>query len=139
MRQVIGRGLRSPEAECDIYICDDRFKNIESFVPTRFRTAWVHKGFLEGSRREVLLSKIERDASVRKEALKQFGHQCMSCVFKPKVISQLDVHHLFPLHEGASRTEFNHLAVLCANCHRFAHSIEPPLTVQAMKSFDPKC
>jgi len=139
MRQVIGRGLRSPDAECDIYICDGRFKNIESFVPTRFRSAWVHKGFLEGSRREVLLSKIERDPSVRKEALKQFGHQCMCCGFKPKVISQLDVHHLFPLHEGERRTEISHLAVLCANCHRFAHSTEPPLTVEAMKSLDPQC
>ena len=28
------------------------------------------------------------------------------------------------------------LAVLCANCHRLAHSTEPPLTVEAMKSID---
>ncbi len=139
MRQVIGRGLRSPNAECDIYICDSRFNNIETFVPTRFHAAWVDKGFLEGNRREVVLSKIERDPSVRKEALRHFGHQCMSCGFKPKVISQLDVHHLFPLHEGERRTEISDLAVLCANCHRFAHSTEPPLTVEAMKSLDHKC
>jgi Rad3-related DNA helicase len=134
MRQVIGRGLRSPDAQCEIYILDGRYKNIEAFVPKRFRPEWTGKEFLEGGRREVVLSKIERDPSVRVKALKHFGHECMSCGFKPKVVSQLDVHHLFPLRDGGERlTGIEDLAVLCANCHRLAHSTNPPLTVEAMK------
>ena len=135
MRQVIGRGLRSPEASCDIYVLDGRYKNIEAFVPKRFRTGWTGKQFLEGSRRELVLSKLERDPSVRKEALKRYGHQCMCCGFRPKVISQLDVHHLFPLSDGGERlTSISDVAVLCANCHRLAHSTVPPLGIEAMKT-----
>ena len=139
MRQVIGRGLRSPEAHCEIYVLDGRYKNIEAFVPKRFRSGWASKQFLEGSRRELVLSKIERDPSVRKEALKRYGNECMCCGFHPKVISQLDVHHLFPLSEGGERlTSISDLAVLCANCHRLAHSTAPPLSIEAMKALSPQ-
>lgn len=46
MRQVIGRGLRSPQAECTIYILDDRYKKIESFIPKRFNRDWREKKLL---------------------------------------------------------------------------------------------
>ena len=88
---------------------------------------------------ELVLSKIERDPSVRKEALKRYGNECMCCGFHPKVISQLDVHHLFPLSEGGERlTSISDLAVLCANCHRLAHSTAPPLSIEAMKALSPQ-
>lgn len=135
MRQVIGRGLRRPEASCDVYVLDGRYKNIEAFVPKRFRDGWAGRHFLEGSRQEMVLSKIERDPAVRKQALKKYGHLCMGCGFLPKVISQLEVHHLFPLAEGGERlTAISDLAVLCANCHRLAHSTAPPLSLEAVKA-----
>ena len=52
MRQVIGRGLRSPDAECDIIICDPRWQKIESFVPERFKQNWAdeaNQAFSEGA------------------------------------------------------------------------------------------
>jgi len=134
MRQVIGRGLRSPDASCDIFIVDKRFSNIESFVPTRFRTNWSHKTFLEGIRSEVVLSKIERDPSLRKAALKYFGKSCMSCGFNPRVDSQLDVHHLYPLADSGERlTKITDVAVLCANCHRLAHTASPPYSIDQLR------
>jgi Rad3-related DNA helicase len=134
MRQVIGRGLRTPDAECMVYIMDGRFENISSFVPTRFRDQWQQKGFLEGQRIEVTLSKAERDPAVRRKALQHFGRKCMVCDFTPRVDSQLDVHHLFPLADGGERvTKIDDVAVLCANCHRLAHSTSPPLSIEQLR------
>ena len=136
MRQVIGRGLRTPDAVCNIFVLDGRYKNIEAFIPDRFKNAWNKKLSREGKRYEVTLSKLERDPTVRKRALKHYGQTCMSCKFSPKVISQLDVHHLNPLADGGERlTSIEDVAVLCANCHRLSHSTIPPLTVEAMKVF----
>lgn len=59
----------------------------------------------------------------------------MACDFAPKVISQLDVHHLNQLANGGERlTQIQDVVVLCANCHRLAHSTNPPLTVEAIKA-----
>ena len=135
MRQVIGRGLRTPDASCDIFILDKRFKNVESFIPERFKANWNKKTFLEGNKSEVTLSRIERDSSVRKNALRHYGKVCMVCGFVPRVDSQLDVHHLHPLADGGERlTALTDVAVLCANCHRLAHTSSPPVPIEALKS-----
>jgi Rad3-related DNA helicase len=135
MRQVIGRGLRKPDAECEVYILDDRLIMIESFIPTRFQDAWRSRGRVEGARVEHTLSKAERDPLVRKSALKHHGKRCMSCAFVPKVDSQLEVHHLFPLADGGERVTKieTDVAVLCANCHRLAHSGSPPIPLDVLK------
>ncbi|MBU6368848.1 MAG: DEAD/DEAH box helicase [Burkholderiales bacterium] len=111
-----------------------RSKAIESFVPKRFSSQWADKGVLEASRVEVTLSKLERDLTVRKKALSYYGQYCLACGFKPKHISQIEVHHLLPLSEGGERlTNIQDVAVLCASCHRLAHSTKPPMSVEAMK------
>lgn len=135
MRQVIGRGLRTPDAACKVYVLDRRYRNIEAFVPARFKAQWHSRVvFLEGGRREVVLSRIERDESVRKRALAHYGQTCMGCGFIPKVINQLDVHHLNPLGTGGQRlTGLGDVAVLCRNCHALAHSAEPPLPMEALR------
>ncbi|CAD5366512.1 hypothetical protein RA210_U10362 [Rubrivivax sp. A210] len=58
---------------------------------------------------------------------------CMACAFAPRGDSQLDLHHLDPISEGQRRTRLEDLAVLCANCHRFAHSVEPPMGVEGLR------
>ena len=135
MRQVIGRGLRTPDASCDIFIIDKRFKNVESFIPERFKANWNNKTFLEGGRTKVTGSRIERDPSLRQNALRHYGKVCMVCGFVPRVDSQLDVHHLHPLADGGERyTGITDLAVLCANCHRLAHTTTPPIQIDTLKS-----
>ncbi|MBM4220239.1 MAG: hypothetical protein FJ171_11595 [Gammaproteobacteria bacterium] len=71
----------------------------------------------------------------RKSALRHFGRKCMSCEFVPRVDSQLEVHHLYPLADGGERVTRieTDVAVLCANCHRLAHSANPPLTVEILR------
>lgn len=126
LRQVIGRGLRTPDAVCSIYILDARVEKLRGFVPARFATAWAGRTYLEGAKKDVLLSKAERDPAVRRAALNHYGRKCMACGFLPKVDSQLDVHHLDPIAEGQRRTRIEDVAVLCANCHRLAHATDPP-------------
>lgn len=127
LRQVIGRGLRTPEAVCSVYIVDDRAEKLGGFVPERFSAEWIGRTYLEGARNELVLSKAERDPAVRRAALNHYGRKCMApgCGFVPKVDSQLDVHHLDPIAEGERRTRIEDVVVLCANCHRLAHSTQP--------------
>lgn len=122
LRQVIGRGLRTPDAECSVYLLDARAENLSGFVPARFVVAWAGRTYLEGARSEVTLSKAERDPAVRRAALKHYGRKCMACGFVPQVDSQLDVHHRDPIAEGQRRTRIEDVMVLCANCHRLAHA-----------------
>ena len=132
MRQAIGRGIRSPEAKCEVFILDDRIERIPSFIPKRFLTDWQNS-FQEGGRVEVTLSMAERDASIRKKALEHYGAKCMGCEFLPRTSNQLDVHHKDPIAEGARKTKITDLAVLCANCHRLAHSRKPPLSIEEIR------
>lgn len=129
LRQVIGRGLRSPDALCSVYIVDVRAEKLGGFVPERFTAPWKERSYPEGARKEVVLSRAERDPAIRQAALKHHGRQCMACTFVPKVDGQLEVHHLDPIAEGERKTRLDDVAVLCANCHRLAHSAFPPLTL----------
>lgn len=123
LRQVIGRGLRTPDATCSIYILDARAEKLGAFVPERFTEVWSHRTYQEGARNEIVLSKAERDPAVRRAAFKHYGKVCMHCGFIPIVDSQLDVHHKDPIAEGQRRTRIEDVEVLCANCHRLAHAM----------------
>ena len=126
LRQVIGRGLRTPDAICSIFIADARAEKLVAFVPDRFAAAWAGRAsrtFLEGARNLVILSKAERDPAIRRTALNHYGRKCTACGFVPRVDSQLDVHHLDPIAEGVRRTKLEDVVVLCANCHRLAHAM----------------
>jgi Rad3-related DNA helicase len=132
LRQGLGRGLRRPDAVCDMYLFDPRYRTVSGFVPERFGLAWKEL-LQEGGRREVTLSKIERSSYYRKLALKHYGCFCLACDFKPKADSQIHVHHKNPLAEGERMTTVDDLVPLCANCHALAHSEEPPMTVDALR------
>lgn len=133
LRQVIGRGLRTPDAVCSVYILDGRVEKLSGFVPERFAAEWDGRGFLEGGRKAVMLSKAERDEALRGAALRRYGHKCMACAFVPWALRQLEVHHLDPIAEGQRRTRPEDVVVLCANCHRLAHSTEPPMGLDRLR------
>lgn len=135
LRQVIGRGLRTPDAQCSIYIMDDRVDKLSAFVPERFAHAWVERGGVEGQRELKLREEAKRLTASRQRALKAYGCQCMACGHRPLSQSVLDVHHLQPIAEGKRDTMLADLAVLCANCHRLAHTQDPPLTIAALRQW----
>ncbi len=132
LRQVIGRGLRTPDAVCEVTLLDARAERLPEFVPVRFRAAWSTRVFIEGARTEVMLSKAERDPALRRAALSRYGHRCQACSFVPTVLGQLDVHHKSPIKEGERKTRLEDVAVLCANCHRLAHAEDPPVPVERL-------
>ncbi len=119
LRQVIGRGLRTPDAVCRVTILDARATRLGEFVPKRFREAWPT--FDEGGRGEVVLSKAERNPALRKSALRRYGAKCQHPDCNVTALHMLDVHHLDPIAEGQRRTTVEDVTVLCANHHREAH------------------
>jgi Rad3-related DNA helicase len=122
MRQAIGRGLRTPDAVCTVMVFDARVMKLGSFVPDRFTQSWVkRKEFEEGAREEMVYSKAERDAGLRKAALKRYGNACQHPGCEVTSPHLLDVHHLDPIAEGVRRTTLDDVTVLCANHHRQAH------------------
>ena len=123
LKQVFGRGLRKPTAECTVIICDPRIDRFSRIAPTRFQPA-----FFEGLRVSSSSTRSERDSGVRKEALKHHGATCMACKFIPFVLRQLEVHHLNPLADHNPRlTKLSDVVVLCRNCHGLAHAVSPPM------------
>jgi Rad3-related DNA helicase len=132
MRQALGRGLRSQDADIDFYLLDARHATIKGFMPKRFTEAWQQR-MVEGARRELVISAVERSPYYRKAALAKYGCYCHACNFRPRVESQIHVHHLRPLHEGERDTTIEDLIPLCANCHALAHSEDPPIQLEALK------
>ena len=128
MRQVVGRGLRSPDASCTIYILDERYKKLGQFLPERFKDNWV-----EGGREDHVLSKAERDPAIRRAALKHYGSKCHACDLVPPHPSIIDIHHLDPIAEGERRTTLEDVIPLCANCHRRVHTRKPPIPIEELR------
>ena len=73
-RQVVGRGIRTPDANCAIYILDERHIKFEQFLPDCFQGNWI-----EGDRDSFVLTKVERDPAIRRTALKHYGFKCHAC------------------------------------------------------------
>ena len=128
MRQVIGRGLRSPDASCQIFILDERHTQLGAFVPERFDDSWQEGQIEQGLRNERVRYRL-----FRSRVLEQYGAQCCACGLKPISPSILDVHHLDPISEGERRTKLEDLIPLCANCHRTAHLEKPPIPLERLK------
>ena len=122
MRQAIGRGIRTPDAVCSVTVLDARASKLGAFVPERFTPQWEQRRvFEEGARIEWTLSKAERDAGLRKAALKHYGEKCQHPQCNVTQPHLLDVHHLDPISEGIRKTTLKDVTVLCANHHREAH------------------
>jgi Rad3-related DNA helicase len=128
MRQVVGRGIRTPDARCSIYILDERYKRLGQFLPERFKESWR-----EGGRQDLVLSKAERDPAIRKAALKHYGCKCHACNFAPKISSLIDIHHCDPLAEGERQTTLGDVVPLCPTCHRLAHTQKPPISLEELR------
>lgn len=117
MVQVMGRGLRSPDATCAIVICDPRIGQLGDIVPSRFHDKWH-----EGRSIERKITTSERNPRLRREALKHYGVDCMACGHHPVILREVEVHHLHPLADrGPAYTKLDDVAVLCRICHARAH------------------
>lgn len=80
--------------------------------------------------REYYVEVFARDRRVRREAIEQFGDNCMidRCqnAFKTEQgKNYIEVHHIKPLFEGGEDRIWN-LAILCAHHHRLTHFAARP-------------
>ena len=96
------------------------------------------KSILEGNPRLVAHLRRERNSEIVKQkkaaVLKATGKLCCEvCGFDFKEIygdigdGFCEVHHIHPLHkaDGNVKTELSDLAIICSNCHRIIHRMEP--------------
>lgn len=116
LKQVLGRGLRTPDAVMTFVVLDKRIAKLTGFTPKRFK--WFVE---EGERREVKLSKAERSPQVRQAALKHYGAKCMYAGCATTELHRLDVHHLDPVSEGTRRTTLEDVMVVCKHHHADLH------------------
>jgi Rad3-related DNA helicase len=43
MKQVIGRGIRTPDSKCKVVVIDNRVEGLDGWLPTRFVRAWKNR------------------------------------------------------------------------------------------------
>ena len=81
----------------------------------------------------VELSKVEQDPRVRRYVLNHHSVKSFACE-DPKLIErQIEVHQLNPIAEGEPRTKLEEVIPLCANCHRRAHTENPPVPLEKLR------
>lgn len=105
---------------------------------TAFHASRDASALVEGARSRVEMDKYERNSAARHLCIEHYGAACFICGFDFGRFygSELDgfihVHHLRPIsqHDRAHVVDpIQDLRPLCANCHCFVHSTEPPLDV----------
>lgn len=98
--------------------------------------------FVEGSRKIVKLSRVERNRQARKECLKHFGFDCAVCGFnfQSQFVglegSLIHVHHLSAMSESNGEREVDpktDLRPVCPNCHTVIHSRKPMYSIEEAK------
>lgn len=100
----------------------------------------------EGNPRLMAHMRRERNASIvqkkKEEILGKTGVlRCEACGFDfAKTYGEhgnefCEVHHLVPLHKSDCiiKTKLNELAVVCSNCHRIIHRMNPMPTIEELK------
>jgi hypothetical protein len=99
--------------------------------------------FFEGGKTTIQVNRYERDPAARASCLNYWGMICVACgksmeaIYGPQVLGLIHVHHLKPVARFGKRTavdSIRDLRPVCPNCHAVIHSIDPPRTVNAVKS-----
>ncbi|GHO52883.1 HNH endonuclease [Ktedonobacter robiniae] len=84
----------------------------------------------EGGKKQRYVNIYERDATLRKQAVKIHGTICKGCDFDfefyygPRGAGYIEVHHLRPISSLGGSVTINpktDMTVLCSNCHRMVH------------------
>jgi hypothetical protein len=142
LKNIIGWGIRRPDAECDLYVIDHRSGLVESLIPARFKGEWTQRrtmagrGAAEDSAIERLIAAEQPGKSLRDEVFRVLGKRCMTCDLVPKPGIPLEIHLLGPVSVSEDeRSLAEEMAVLCQSCHRLAHSATPPLSMDMLRGF----
>jgi 5-methylcytosine-specific restriction endonuclease McrA len=100
--------------------------------------------YVEGSVKQVLVNRYERDPGAREMCIRQHGTACSTCGFDFTVAygevatGFIHVHHLIPLSDiGADYVvnPFEDLRPVCPNCHAIIHRRSPPYSIKDVQRF----
>lgn len=98
---------------------------------------------VEGAVRQVLVNAYERNPVARVRCLEAYGYKCVACNFDFGAAYGKDaegfihVHHIKPLAEIAGQYEVDpieDLRPVCPNCHAVIHMVNPPRSIEQLKS-----
>lgn len=99
--------------------------------------------FLEGTLKEVVLTRPERDPTARAACIAHYGLRCSVCtlLFQERygVLGKrfIHVHHLRPiadLKEEQIVDPIQDLRPVCPNCHAMLHQRTPPVTIEELRA-----
>lgn len=98
---------------------------------------------IEGAVRQVLVNAYERNPVARARCLEAYGYKCIACNFDFGAAYGKDaegfihVHHIKPLAEVGGQYEVDpieDLRPVCPNCHAVIHMVNPPRSIEQLKS-----
>jgi 5-methylcytosine-specific restriction protein A len=101
------------------------------------------EGLLEGTTKTISVNAYERNPEARKKCIEHYGYSCRACGFNfEKMYGELGksfthVHHIKPLSEIKEAyivDPIKDLIPLCANCHAMVHRVNPPLSIDLLKT-----
>jgi hypothetical protein len=97
--------------------------------------------YLEGARRDVIQSQVERSGPAREACIAAHGLSCAACGFNfAEVYGALGegfihVHHCEPVSLGERHVDpVADMRPLCANCHAMVHREDPPISIERLRA-----
>lgn len=97
----------------------------------------------EGAKKTITVNAYERNSKARQLCIKHYGTICFVCDFDfEKKFGEhgkgfIHVHHLTPISDIGEHYEVDpikDLRPVCPNCHAMLHRVEPPLTIEELKT-----
>jgi len=122
---------------------DDEFSFIQSLWNGVGETL-IRKEFKEGSVRQIISKRYERNPKAKAECLNHFGYDCQGCGMNfEKTYGEvgknfIHVHHVIPISKKEGSYDIDpvkDLIPLCPNCHSVVHRRKDPYTIEELKQF----
>ena len=121
----------------------DEFSFVQSLWNDVGKTL-TNKEFEEGSVRQIISKRYERNPMAKAKCLQHFGYDCQGCGMNfEKTYGKvgkhfIHVHHIVPVskRKGAYKIDpLKDLIPLCPNCHSIVHRRKDPYTIDELKQF----
>jgi predicted HNH restriction endonuclease len=96
------------------------------------------QSFDEGFKNEIIREVTYRNRKIVNLAKEKHGTKCEVCQFDFAVTygshgdGFIEMHHLFPMHNGRRKTTTEDLRPVCANCHRMLHRGKEMLSIEEL-------
>jgi 5-methylcytosine-specific restriction protein A len=122
-------------ARCAKKHSHDEAEESNGLLPEEFLEREI---YIEGLRKQIQVSRYERNRQARKKCLEHYGASCQICGFDFKkkyrgIEKGIHIHHRKPLSEIGENYEVDpirDLLPVCPNCHTIIHGRNPAYTIE---------